>query len=94
LLIFTGARLNEIITARWDWINLADATLALPDSKTGRKTIHLNPPALDVLATLPRLEGNPHIVCGAKCGAHLVNLEKPWRRVRKAALLNDGGYTI
>jgi integrase len=89
LLIFTGARLNEVLTARWDWVNLTEGTLALPDSKTGKKVIHLNPPALDVLVALPRLEGNPHVICGAKPGAHLVNLEKPWRRVRKAALLTD-----
>jgi integrase len=89
LLVFTGARLNEILTARWEWVSMTEGTLALPDSKTGKKTIHLNPPALDVLAALPRLEGNPYIICGAKPGAHLVNLEKPWRRARKAALLDD-----
>jgi integrase len=61
----------------------------LPDSKTGRKAIHLNAPALALLQTIPRLEGNPYVICGEKPGQHLVNLEKPWRRIRKAANLNN-----
>ncbi|MDZ3836833.1 MAG: site-specific integrase [Rhodospirillales bacterium] len=89
LLVLTGARLNEILTARWEWIDLAGGTLALPDSKSGKKVVHLNAPAAAVLAALPRLPGNPHVICGANPGAHLVNLEKPWRRIRKAALLAD-----
>lgn len=89
LLIFTGARRNEILEARWEWVNLERCTLLLPDSKTGGKTIHLNASALNVLAGLPRLDGNPFIICGGKPGARLGDLEAPWRRVRKAALLND-----
>ena len=61
----------------------------LPDSKTGRKAIHLNAPALALLQTIPRLEGNPYVICGERAGRHLVNLEKPWRRIRAAAKLDD-----
>ena len=61
----------------------------LPDSKTGRKAIPLNPPALAVLHEIPRLEGNPYVICGERPGRHLVNLEKPWRRIRAAAKLDD-----
>ncbi len=61
----------------------------LPDSKTGRKAIHLNAPALALLQTIPRLEGNPHVICGERPGRHLVNIEKPWRRIRAAAKLDD-----
>jgi hypothetical protein len=35
------------------------------------------------------VSGNPHVIVGDKTGAHLVNLEKPWRRIRKAADLDD-----
>jgi integrase len=89
LLMFTGARRNEILTLRWEHVSEEHQSLMLPDSKTGRKAIHLNAPALAVLQTIPRLEGNPHVICGEKAGQHLVNLEKPWRRVRKAAKLDD-----
>lgn len=89
LLIFTGARHSEILTLRWDHVDTAGEQIRLPESKTGRKSIYLNPPALTVLAGLPRLDGNPHVICGEKAGAHLVNLQKPWRRIRAAAGLDD-----
>jgi integrase len=89
LLVFTGARLGEVLSLRWEWVDLAEGELRLPDSKTGAKVIHLNAPARAVLAGLPRLKGNPFVIVGAKVGRSLVNLEKPWRRVRKAALLDD-----
>jgi integrase len=89
LLLLTGARLNEILTLRWRDVDMGASVLRLPDSKTGAKTIHLNPPALAVLTSVPTVEGNPYVIVGAKEGRHLVNLEKPWRRLRKAALLED-----
>jgi integrase len=89
LLIFTGARLGEILSLRWDYVSEEHRCLFLPDSKTGRKTVRLNAPALEVLQTVPRLEGNPYVICGEKAGQHLVNLEKPWRRIRKSAGLED-----
>ena len=89
LLTFTGARLNEILTLRWEHVSEEHQCLMLPDSKTGRKAIHLNAPALALLQTIPRLEGNPYVICGEKAGQHLVNIEKPWRRIRAAAKLDD-----
>ncbi len=89
LLIFTGARLGEILGLRWEWLDLERGEARLPDSKSGAKTLHLPPPALAVLATLPRIEGNPHVIVGHRNGASLVNLEKPWRQIRGLAGLDD-----
>ena len=89
LLIFTGSRLSEILTLRWDWVNLQRKCLELPDSKTGAKFVHLNDPAVEVLNSLERRDGNSHVIPGTKLGAHLVNLEKPWRRIRTRAGLED-----
>ena len=88
LLIFTGARLSEILDLRWEWVDFERGEARLPDS-TGAKTLHLPAPALAVLAELPRLEGNPYVIVGNVAGARLVNLEKPWRAIRKAAGLHD-----
>jgi integrase len=49
LLLFTGARLGEIRTLRWEHVDLAGQQLRLPESKTGKKSIYLNAPALEVL---------------------------------------------
>ena len=89
LLVFTGARLGEVLGLRWDWIDFDRGEARLPDSKTGAKTLHLPPPAIAVLAELPQLDGNPYVIAGQKEGAALVNLEKPWRAIRKAAGLDD-----
>jgi len=55
LLIFTGARLREILHLRWREVDFERGILFLPDSKTGRKTIILNAPALAVLAGLAQV---------------------------------------
>jgi integrase len=89
LLIFTGARLNEILTLRWEWINFEQGEARLPDSKTGAKTLHLPAPALAVLDELPQIDGNPYVIVGQVAGSHLVNLEHAWCRIRKAAGLDD-----
>jgi integrase len=89
LLTLTGARRNEILTLRWEHVSEEHESLLLPDSKTGRKTIRLNAPALALLHEIPRLHGNPYVICGERPGRHLVNVEKPWRRIRAAAKLDD-----
>ncbi len=88
LLILTGARLREILHAKWEHVDFERGLMFLPDSKTGKKTLYLSAAALDVLASLPRIEGNPHIIAGAKDGAPRADLKKPWAAVTRAAGLN------
>ena len=52
LLLFTGARLSEILTLRWDQVDMEGSCLRLPESKTGAKTVYLSPPAREVLVNL------------------------------------------
>jgi integrase len=89
LLVLTGARLSEILTLQWSHVDFDNVLLRLPDSKTGAKVIYLNAPALQILTDLPRLEGNPFVICGKRESARLINLQKPWRRIRSAAGLDD-----
>jgi integrase len=89
LLILTGARVSEILTLRWEYVDFERRILKLPDSKTDEKIIHLNPPALDLLRSLHLIEGNPFVFPGGNAGSRLVNLNKPWLRIRKLAELPD-----
>jgi len=89
LLSLTGARLSEILTLKWEYINWETGRLDLPDSKTGQKSVYLNEPAKEILRTIIRQVDNPYVICGAKQGGHIVNLQKSWRRIRASAELND-----
>jgi integrase len=87
LLILTGARLREILHARWENVDFKRGIIHLADSKTGRKPIYLSSAALSVLSDLPRIEGNPHVIPGGKDGAARVDLKRPWTAIVKAAKL-------
>jgi integrase len=85
LLILTGARLREILHARWEHVDIDRGVIFLVDSKTGRKPVYLSAAALEVLAGLARIEGNPYIIPGEKAGQPKADLKKPWAAVCKAA---------
>jgi len=89
LLILTGCRKSEVLGLEWRWIDFERSLIELPDSKTGAKPIYLNAPAAVLLAGLPHLVDNSFVLPGERPGAHLVNVEKTWRRVRQAAGLDD-----
>ncbi len=89
LLLLTGARLSEIQKLRWAEVDFERACLHLPDSKTGAKVVHLNAPALQVLAAIERVEFNPYVIAGENPGAHFVGVQKAWQRLRAKAGLDD-----
>ncbi len=88
LLILTGARLSEILTLEWSFVDIDRKALFLPDSKTGKKPIALSEAAIEVLTALPRYATNPYVIVGHRHGMHLVNLQKPWQSVRTLAKLD------
>jgi len=83
LLIFTGARLREILHLKWEHIDFERGLLLLPKSKTGKKTIVLNAPALAILNTLPRIGG--YVITGALADSPRSDLKKPWKAVSARA---------
>ncbi len=89
LLALTGCRKAEILSLRWEWVDFDRAVLRLPDSKSGAKTVPLGAAALQLLASLPRYEGNPHVLPGEAPGGHLVGLQKVWARLRARAGLDN-----
>ncbi len=89
LLLFSGARLSEILGLIWPQVDVAAGVIRLPDSKTGAKNLFLPAPALAVLAALPRLADNQHVLPGERPGAPLVGVQKPWQRIRSLAGLPD-----
>ena len=88
--LLSGARKSELLQARWDQVDWDRRILNLPDTKSGEaQTIALSQPAIAILQATPGIEGNEHIFPGKKTGRHLVNIDKPWGRIRKAAGVED-----
>jgi integrase len=94
LLILTGARLREILHAKWEFVDAQRGIMFLPDSKTGRKPIYLSAAALAILKEMPRVSGNPYIIPGetrrkGKAPAPRADLKRPWAAIAKAAGLEN-----
>jgi integrase len=87
LLIYTGCRLSEILSLKWDFVSAHH--LELPDSKTGRRRVPLPHEAYDILTELPREPDNPYVILGRGYVGPLINLQKPWQRIRKLAGLEN-----
>jgi integrase len=71
LLILTGARLREILHLKWEHVDPERGLLFLADSKTGKKAIVLNAPALDILANLPRV--GSYVIAGQSAGTETIS---------------------
>ena len=87
LLLLTGCRMSEIRDLRWEYVK--NDCIELPDAKTGGRVVPLGPEARAVLSAIPRDEDNPWVIAGRLPGSHLTDLQRPWRRIRKQAGLED-----
>jgi integrase len=83
LLLFTGCRLREILHLEWEHVDIERGCLFLPDSKSGRKTVILNAPALAVLNALEWV--GPYVVPGDDPEQPRHDLKRPWDAVAKRA---------
>ncbi|WP_454654997.1 tyrosine-type recombinase/integrase [Bosea beijingensis] len=87
LLLFTGARLREVLHLQWQHVDAERGLLLLPDSKTGQKAVVLNAPALAVLTNLKRV--GRYVIAGESAGTEdekpRSDLKRPWTAVSKRA---------
>ena len=94
LLIVTGARKSEVLTARWENVDLDRCLLTVPRSKSGKtRYIPLSELAVRVLVRQyqRRRPGNGgYVFPGHRAGQPLEDLRGPWKRAKQAAgLLPD-----
>jgi integrase len=87
LLLFTGCRLREILHLQWHQVDPERGLLFLADSKSGRKAVILNAPALAVLAGLDRL--GSYVVPGDNPDKPRADLKRPWEAVARRAGLSE-----
>lgn len=83
-----AARMSEILSLRWAWIDLRNRRVRWPDSKTGDISKPLSDNALQLLTTAPRLEDSP-FVCPAvfdpKKAMSKHTYSFGWKRILKRA---------
>ncbi|MYF69594.1 MAG: site-specific integrase [Proteobacteria bacterium] len=89
LLVLTGCRRDEILTLRWDDVDLHARELRLRDSKSGPCMVALTPAVEAVLDGIRRIRGNPWVIVGEVSGSRLKTLKTTWRRVKLRAGLKD-----
>ena len=90
LLMLTGCRLDEILTLRWDDMDRTAGELRIRDGKTGPRSVPLTPTVMDVLAAIPRAEGDPLVIAGGRPGPHTrSSIRDHWYRLRAKAGLED-----
>ncbi|MCH7709058.1 MAG: tyrosine-type recombinase/integrase [Myxococcales bacterium] len=84
--LLTGMRRGEVEGLTWSEVNLGAASVELTDSKTGKRRVYLNAPAVALLAGLER---RGEFVFPNRTGDKRINLDPAWRKIRARADLED-----
>jgi integrase len=92
LILLTGSRKMEVVSATWDQFNLERGIWTKPSAHTKQKRtqhVPLNPPALALLATLHEKRGGEGFVFPGHRSetGHLCDLIGPWNNIRRQAQL-------
>ncbi len=87
LLLLTGMRVSELLSARWEHVDLIGRSLYVPTSKTGRsRYVPLAQAAVTLIEQLPRAEGAVYLFPSPKVPAkHLTTIKHGWQTARDAA---------
>jgi integrase len=86
LLLLTGARRGEVLSARWMDINLESGVWTKPAATTKTRAEHrvpLSPPALQIIAARKRTDSE--FLFPGRYASHRVEVKSNWRRICKAA---------
>lgn len=88
LLILTGARYMEVVSATWDQFDLEKGTWTKPDLSTKQRQMHHIPLSLQVIEILKHMKEKSESVFlfpGKISGQHIKEIKKAWYTIRKRA---------
>lgn len=86
LLLLSGARVRELLDARWEHVDVERRLWLIPTSKTGKpRHVPLSTAALEVVAGLPRYPGCPWLIPNPQSKRPFSDLKHPWQTARDAA---------
>ena len=84
----TGLRIGEVLAMRWEHVKVADNTVVLPRTKTGRRVHGLPLAALELLGRLPRI--NDYVfTTGRDAALSYPTVRKAFAATAHAADLSD-----
>ena len=84
LLVTTGARLSEVLHARWEDVDLKDGLWRIPSTKSGRpQVIPLPKTTVAMIKKLPK--ASEFIVAGNDEEKPRWDLKRPWKKVQEEA---------
>ncbi|HBT96328.1 MAG TPA: integrase [Desulfobulbaceae bacterium] len=86
LLMLTGMRLMEVLSLKWNYLDLDEKKAELPDSKTGFKVVPLSLPVLEILQNLPIIDQYV-FPSSTSASGHMEGLRKPWKLLYAGAKL-------
>lgn len=89
LLMDCGARLSEVLKAKWEDFDLDEkgaGTWRIPSPKSGHpQAIPILPHVGKIVAATPKLDDAPFVVVGRVASVHRHDLRKPWKALMAAA---------
>ena len=90
MLLLTGARKQEVITARWRDMDMERSFWRIPVTKSGRERhVPLSAAALQLLERVPRRKGSEWVFANPKTLKPYTNIFTAWNTARTAAGLAD-----
>ncbi len=88
LLLLTGARLRELLDAKWENVDVKRRSWLIPTSKTGKaRHVPLSTAALAIIEQLPRLKDCPWLVPNPETRLPFVSIKHGWQRAIREAKL-------
>jgi integrase len=94
LLLLTGARKSEVLSARWKDIDLKTGTWVKPAAATKQKRLHqvpLSSEAVEILRSRHSKNeiASPWVFPFGAGGSHVIDIKKSWRQVCELAKLDN-----
>lgn len=88
LLLLTGARLRELLDAKWENVDIKRRSWLIPTSKTGKaRHVPLSTAALAIIEQLPRFKDCPWLVPNPETRRPFVSIKHGWQRAIREAKL-------
>lgn len=89
LLLFTGVRKMELLTAKWQHLDKEKRKLLVPMTKTGKsREIYLSDNMMKIICALPKRPNNPYIFSSLITGKHISEPRWAYDVVLKRAGIN------